>query len=84
MRIVDGGVVAATRVALVAPVAPEISPLLVHRLPTGVPRSFSDSSSSLLLLLPFISSVIVSNLAITVADAFCKNLVALASTRLAR
>ena len=29
MRIVDGGVVAATRVAPVAPVAPEISPLLV-------------------------------------------------------
>ena len=81
MRIGGGGVVEAAPAALLAP---EIPPLLVQRLPNEEPRSFSDSISRLLLLLPFISSVLGSNLAIAVATAFCKNLVALASTRHAR
>jgi hypothetical protein len=78
MRI--GGVAAAPA----APVAPEILPLLMQRLPVAEPRSFSDSSSRLLLILPFISTLSVINLAIAVAAAFCKNLAAVASTRPAR
>jgi hypothetical protein len=66
------------------PVAPEIPPLLMQRLPKAESRSFSDSSSRILLLLSFIKSVSVSNLAIAVAAACCKHLVALASTRPAR
>jgi hypothetical protein len=62
-------------------VAPEIPPLLMQLLPIAEPHSFSDSSSRLLLLLQFISSVSVSNLAIAVATVFCNNLEALASTR---
>ena len=81
MRIGGGGGVAAAHVALVAP---EIPPLLMHRLPIPEHRSFSDSNSRLLFLIPFISSVSASNLAITLATAFNKNFVALASTRHAR
>ncbi len=81
MRICGCGGVAAS---LAAPVAPEILPLLKQRLPIAEPRSFSDSSSHLLLILPFISSLSIANLAIAVAVAFCKNLAALASTRPAR
>ena len=75
-----GGVAAAPA----APYAPEIMPLLMQWLPIAEPRSFSDNSSRLLLILPFISSLSVANLAIAVAAAFCKNLVVLASTRPAR
>ena len=78
MRI--GGVAAAPA----AHVAPEILQLLMQRLPVAEPRSFSDSSSRLLLILPFISTLSVTNLAIAVAAAFCKNLAAVASTRPAR
>ncbi len=60
---------------------PEIPLLRMQRLPIAESRSFSDSNSRLLLLLPLFPSVTVSNLAIVVAIAFCKNLVALASTR---
>ena len=65
-------------------VAPEIPPLLMQRLPKAESRSFSDISSRFILLLSFIKSVSVSNLATAVAVAFCKHLVALASTRPAR
>ncbi len=78
MRISGCGGVAA---ALAAPVAPEILPLLMQRLPIAEPRNFSDSNSRLLLILPFISTLSVANLSIEVATAFCKNLTALASTR---
>jgi hypothetical protein len=81
MRIGGCGGVAA---APAAPVAPENLPLLMQRLPIAEPRSFSDSSSRLLLTLPFISSLSVANLAIAVAAASYKNLAALASTRPAR
>ncbi len=57
-----------------APVAPEILPLLMQRLPIAEPRSFSDSSSRLPLIRPFIASLSVANLAIAVATSFCKNL----------
>jgi hypothetical protein len=60
---------------------PEIPPLLMQRLPIAESRRFSDSSSHILLLLLNFPSVSVSNLAIAVAVAFYKNLVALASTR---
>ncbi len=60
---------------------PEIPPLLMQRLPIAESRRFSNSSSHFLLLLLIFPSVSVSNLAIGVAVAFCKNLVALASTR---
>ncbi len=53
-------------------VAPEIPSLLMQRLPKVESRSFSDSSSRILLLLSFITSVPVSNLAIAVEAAFCK------------
>ncbi len=81
MRIGGCGGVAA---APVAPVAPEILPLLMQWLPITEPRSFSDSSSRHLSILPFISSLSVANLVIAAAVAFCKNLAAFASTRLAR
>ena len=81
MRIGGCGGVAAAPVALVAP---ENLPLLMQRLPIAEPRSFSDSSSRLLLTPPFISSLSIANLAIAVAAAFCKNLAALASMRPAR
>ena len=74
-----GGVAAA-----LAAVAPETLPLIMQRLPIAEPRSFSDSSSRLLLILRFISSLSVANLAIAVAAAFCQNLASLASTRPAR
>ena len=61
-------------------VASDIPPLLKQRIPIAEPRIFSENISRLLLLLPFTSSVSVSNLAIVVAAAFCKNLVTLAST----
>jgi hypothetical protein len=48
------------------------------------PRSFSDSSSYLLLLVTFVATATVSNLAIAVATAFRKSLIALPSTRPAR
>jgi hypothetical protein len=47
-------------------------------------RCFSDSTSCLLLLYPFVLAVSLSNLALAVADAFRKSLVALAFTRYAR
>ncbi len=81
MRIGDCGGVAS---ALAAPVDPESPPLLMQQLLIAESRSFSDISSRLLLILPFILSLSVSNLAITASSAFCKNLVALASTRLAQ
>ena len=62
-------------------VAPEIPPLLMQRLRIAESRRFSDNSSHILLLLLIFPSVSVSNLAIAVAVAFCKNLVALASSR---
>ena len=65
-------------------VAPEVPPLLMRRLPIAQSRRFSDSSSHLLLLLSFIPSASVSYLAIAVAAAFRKNLVASASARSAR
>ena len=68
------GGVAAAPAAPAAPFAPEILPLLLQWLPIAEPRSFSDSKSHLLLILPFISSLSVSNLAIEVAVAFRKNL----------
>jgi hypothetical protein len=58
MRIGVRGVVA---VALVAHVAPELPPLLMQRLPIAESCSFTDGSSRLLLLLPFIPYVFVSN-----------------------
>ncbi len=64
MRIGSGGGVAGTHAA---PVAPEIPPLLMQLLPIAKPHSFNDSSSRLLLILQFISSVSVSNLVIAVA-----------------
>ena len=70
--------------ALAAPVAPQVPPLLMRRLPIAQSRRFSDSSSHLLLLLSFIPSASVSYLAIAVAAAFRKNLVASASSRSAR
>ena len=48
------------------------------------PRSFSDSSSYLLLLVMYVATATVSNLAIAVAAAFRKSLIALPSTRPAR
>ena len=78
MSIGGGGVLAPT---LAAPAAPEIPSLLMQLLLIAEPRSFSDSSSLLLFLLLFIQSVPVSNVAIAVAFASCKNLVALSSTR---
>ena len=81
MRIFASGGGAA---APATPVPPEIPPLFMQRLPKAESRSFSDGSSRILLLLSFITSVLVSNLAIAVATAFCKHLVALASTRTAR
>ena len=54
----------------VAPFAPEIPPLLTQRLPIAESRSFNDISNRLLLLLPFIQSKSVSNLAISVAPPF--------------
>ena len=68
MRIGGCGGVAAAPAALVAP---EIPPLLMQRLPIAEPNGFSDSSSRLLLILPFISSLSFANLAIAVAAAFC-------------
>ena len=79
MRIIGGCGGAAA--VLAAPVAPEIPPLLMQRLPIAEPRSFSDNSSRLLLILPFISSLSIANLAIAVAAAFCNKLVALVFTR---
>ena len=61
-----------------------LPPLLIRRLPIAQTRRFSDSSSHLLLLLSFIPSASVSYLAIAVAAAFRKNLVASASARSAR
>ena len=78
MRIGGGGGVAADLVALVAL---EIPPFQMQRLPIAESRSFSDTSSRFLLLLTIFPSVSVSNLAIAVAVTFCKNPVALASTR---
>ncbi len=67
-----------------AHVASEVPPLLMRRLPISQSRRFSDSSSHLLLLLSLIPSSSVSYLAIAVAAAFRKNLVASASARSAR
>ena len=61
----------------------EIPQVLVQWLPIVEYRSFISTSSRLLLTLSFIPSVSVSNLAIALATAFRKILVALASTRLA-
>ena len=47
-------------------------------------RSFSDSSSYLLLFVTFVATVTVCSLAIAVAAAFRKSLIALPSTRPAR
>ena len=44
-------------------------------------HSFSDSSSCLLLFVSFFATVAISNLAIAIAHAFRKSLVALPSTR---
>ena len=44
-------------------------------------RSFSNSSSCLILFVPFVAIVQVSNLAIAVATAFLKSLAVLPSTR---
>ncbi len=71
MRICGGGGVAAAHVALVAP---EMPPLLMQRLPIAEPHSFSDSSSRMLLILQFMSSVSVSDLAIAAAAPLCNNL----------
>ncbi len=81
MRVCGGGDGAA---ALADHVAPEIPPLHMQLLPKAESRSFSDSSSRILLLLSFIKSISVSNVAIAVSVAFCKHLVALVSTRPAR
>ena len=90
MRIRGGGVVAAAASApSVIPIESRISGDMSRDLaaPSATAsscraRNFSDSSSSLLLLLLLILAVSFSNLAIAIADAFCKNPVALASTRL--
>ena len=78
MRICGGGGCATAHAALVAP---EIPPILMQRLSKAESRSFSDTSSRILLLLSFIKFASVSSLAIALATAFCKHLVALASTR---
>jgi len=56
---------------------PEIPPLCIHRLSIAEPRSFSDSNSYLLLFVTFVATLTISNLAISIADAFCKSLVVL-------
>ena len=53
---------------------PEIPELFMHPLPIAELRSFSDSTSNLLLLVPYAATVSVSNLAIAVAAAFRKSL----------
>ena len=58
------------------------SPLRMQRLPVAQPRSFSDSSSYLLLFSLSFLDLSVSNLAIAVAAAVRKSLVALASRNL--
>ena len=63
---------------------PEIPPLLPQRLAIAKPRSCSDINSCIRLFLPFVPSESLSNLAIAVATAFRKNLLALTSTRSAR
>ena len=63
---------------------PEIPPLFMHRRSIAQFRNFSDYSSCLLLFVPFVATVTISNLAIAVATAFRKSLVALPYTRHAR
>ena len=53
----------------------------MHRLLIAEPRNFSDSNNCLLVFDPFIATVTISYLAIAVAAAFRKDLVASASAR---
>ncbi len=53
---------------------PEIPQLFMHRLPIAELRSFSDSSSNLLMFVPYVATVSVSNLAIALAAPFRKSL----------
>jgi hypothetical protein len=81
-----GGVVASTHAALVAPLESRNNyrdPVALYAPDfNSIAHSFSDSSSCpLLLFVSFFATVSVSNLAIVVAVAFRKNLVALPSTR---
>jgi hypothetical protein len=77
-----GGVAAPTLAApLESATPPEIPPLCIHRHSIAEPRTFSDSNRYLLLLVTFVATVTVSNLAIAIANAFRKSLVALPSTR---
>ncbi len=53
---------------------PAFPQLFMHRLSITELRSFSDSSSNLLLFVPFVATVSVSNLAVAVATAVHKSL----------
>jgi hypothetical protein len=63
---------------------PEISPFLIQRLPVSDPRSFSDSSSYILLFVMLFLAVSVSNLAIAVAAAIRKSLVGVGTLAFAK
>ncbi len=51
---------------------PKIPQLFMHRLSKAKPRSFSDMGSCLLLFVPFVATVSLSNLAIAVVSPFRK------------